>query len=62
MKPVALVLAHAHDAGANAVAAYLARGDDAPGVRVVRPEALGVARWSHRVDAHGCASTRIVPP
>jgi hypothetical protein len=61
MKQV-LVLAHAADAGAAAVAAQLQRtlGDDV--VRVVRPEALGVARWSHRVDARGRASTRVRIP
>lgn len=54
-----LILAHAGDAGAAAVAAQLARTPGAPRVRLVRPEALTLARWSHRLPAHGAALTRI---
>src|SRR5262249_31759455 len=31
-------------------------------VGVARPEVLSLARWSHRVDAHGRASTRVALP
>jgi hypothetical protein len=58
---VVLVLAHAADAGAAAVAAWLARESGPQAVRIVRPEALSLSRWSQRVDARGRASTRIVP-
>lgn len=57
-----LVLAHAADLGAMAVAARLAGRLGRAGVRVVRPEILSLARWSHRVDSRGRASTRIALP
>lgn len=51
-----LILAHALDAGAHDVAAVLA---PILGRRltVLRPEWLGQARWSQRIDAHGNART-----
>src|SRR5882672_3879945 len=58
MKQV-LVLAHATDAGAASVAAELRRRLGTDAVRTVRPEALGAAACSNRVDAHGRASTRV---
>jgi len=57
-----IVLAHAHDAGAAAVAAALARRAGRAIVDVVRPEALGVARWSHHVDPGGHVTTRLTLP
>jgi hypothetical protein len=50
------ILAHGLDAGANAVAGWLA---PALGRRltVLRPEWLGQARWSQRIDAGGRAHT-----
>jgi hypothetical protein len=54
-----VVLAHAADAGAASVVAALRVRLGNGGVRVVRPEALGVAKWSHRVDTRGRAATRI---
>lgn len=62
MTGLVLVIAHAGDAGASAVAAWLANELGAERVGVARPEALSLARWSHRVDAQGRASTRIVLP
>lgn len=60
--PLALVLAHAGDAGARGVAIDL-EGKLGPGtVRVLRPELLALARWSHRVDARGQARTRLALP
>jgi hypothetical protein len=58
----ALVLAHATDAGAASVAAWLGREVGADIVRTVRPEALSLARWTHHIDAYGHASTRVVLP
>jgi len=57
-----LVLAHAADAGAASVAARLAELCGRERVRRLTPEALGLARWSHRVDARGRASTTLVSP
>ena len=57
-----LILAHASDPGANAVAAHCGQEPGATPVRIVRPELLGLAHWSHRVDAHGRASTRLSFP
>jgi hypothetical protein len=57
-----LILAHAADAGAASVAARLAELCGRERVRRLAPEALGLARWSHRVDARGRASTTLVPP
>ncbi len=61
MKQV-LVIAHATDAGAASVAARLRRELGAQAVHLVRPEALSLARWSHRVDEHGHASTNVTLP
>ena len=58
----ALVIAHATDAGAASVAARLRSGLGAEAVHVVRPEVLSLARWSHRVDEHGRASTDMTLP
>jgi len=57
---IALLLAHATDAGAASVAAWLAREVGPGRVRMIRPEALSLASWTHEIDAHGRSSTRIV--
>ncbi len=57
-----LILAHATDWGAESVASCLAQRRGPHAVRLVRPELLSLASWSHRVDAHGRASTRLVVP
>ena len=54
-----LILAHAGDQGAQLVAAHLAAQVGPEGVCVLRPETLGLARWSHRVDRDGRTHTRI---
>jgi hypothetical protein len=54
-----LILAHAGDQGAQLVAAQLAAHIGPEGVSVLRPEMLGVARWSHRVNRDGGTVTRI---
>ncbi|BDT68111.1 hypothetical protein os1_22930 [Comamonadaceae bacterium OS-1] len=61
---IILVLAHASDAGAASVAASVRNLLAGAPVEVwtVRPESLGLAAWSHTVDAHGCAHTRLVLP
>jgi hypothetical protein len=57
-----VLLAHASDAGAASLALRL-RGRLGPAaVVVVRPEALSLATWTHRVDEHGHASTRLSLP
>ncbi|HVP53583.1 MAG TPA: hypothetical protein VMU45_01210 [Candidatus Eisenbacteria bacterium] len=61
MKQV-LVIAHATDAGAALVAARLRSELGAQAVHMVRPEVLSLARWSHRVDEHGRASTHLTLP
>jgi hypothetical protein len=53
-----VILAHSSDAGAQLVASGLG----ASSVRVLQPEALSIARWSHRVDSRGRAVTRIAWP
>jgi hypothetical protein len=58
-----VILAHAHDAGAATVARLLAErwgGDDA--VVRLRPELLGLSRWSQRVDPAGRVSTLLRTP
>lgn len=60
--PTVVVLADSRDPGATAVAAAVARRAGAECVAVVRPVELVHARWSHRVDPAGAASTRIVLP
>jgi hypothetical protein len=57
-----LILAHATDSGAESVAALAVRRLGPHAVRMVRPEVLGVASWSHRVDPRGKAATRILLP
>lgn len=56
-----IILAHAHDAGAAPVAAVVGHRAGCA-IVVVRPEALGVARWSHHVDPYGRATTRLTLP
>ena len=51
-----MILAHALDAGAQAVAAVLAPSLG-PRLTLLRPEWLGQARWSQRIDARGRAHT-----
>lgn len=62
MTAAVVVLAHATDAGAASVAAWLAREFGPQAVRIVRPEALSLSRWSQRVDTRGRASTRVALP
>ena len=38
---------------------YLSDGVGASRVRVVRPETLALARWTHRIDGRGTATTRV---
>jgi hypothetical protein len=57
-----LILAHATDLGARSVAARLSSGPDPPPVRTVRPDLLGLAGWSHRVDPAGKAFTQVSLP
>lgn len=57
-----VILAHATDPGAGSVAARLSSGPDPPSVRIVRPELLSLARWSHTVDSAGQASTELTLP
>jgi hypothetical protein len=54
-----LILAHAADSGAESVAALMRRKLGAGSVRVVRPEMLSLASWSHRVDSRGTARTSV---
>jgi hypothetical protein len=58
---IILVLAHATDAGAASVAAWLAREHGAEAVRTLRPEVLSLARWSQHIDPHGRSSARLAP-
>jgi hypothetical protein len=51
-----LILAHGLDAGAHGVAGHLAPVLG-PRLTVLRPEWLGQARWSQRIDARGSART-----
>jgi hypothetical protein len=51
-----LILAHALDAGAHGVAAHIAPVLG-PRLTVLRPEWLGQAHWSQRIDARGSART-----
>ena len=44
------------------MAAWLSREFGPRAVRVLRPEALSLSRWSQRIDVHGRASTRIALP
>jgi hypothetical protein len=57
-----LILAHATDSGADSVAACLTHRLGQQAVRLVRPELLSLASWSHRVDAHGRATSRLTWP
>lgn len=57
-----LILAHATDSGAGSVAARLMDRLGPGRVRVVRPESLSLAKWSHRVDRQGRANTYLVVP
>lgn len=68
MSALVLVLAHAADAGAASVAASvhsMLREDSvclAVDVWTVRPASLSQAIWSHHVDDHGHAETRLTLP
>lgn len=62
MNQVVIVLAHAIDSGAESVATLMTQRLGADSVRVVRPEVLSLARWSHRVNASGRAATRLQLP
>lgn len=53
-----LILAHAFDHGASAVADVLSHHLGSQ-LTVLRPEWLGQAQWSHRVSSQGRAQTRI---
>jgi hypothetical protein len=57
-----VILAHPHDNGAAAWAATAAARLGSEAVTVLRPEALGLARWSHRIDSQGRAATRLTTP
>lgn len=57
-----VILAHATDSGAESVAAALMQQLGPQAVRIVRPETLSLASWSHRVDSTGHATTRVTPP
>ena len=57
-----VILAHATDSGAESVAASLVQRLGPQAVRIVRPETLSLASWSHRVDSTGRATTRVTPP
>jgi hypothetical protein len=57
-----VILAHATDSGAESVAAALMQRLGPQAVRIVRPETLSLASWSHRVDSTGRATTRVTPP
>jgi hypothetical protein len=62
MNRCVLVLAHAADAGAASVAGRLASALGPERVRLMRPEALTLAKWTHRVTDRGQASTRLEAP
>jgi hypothetical protein len=62
MTRIVVILAHAGDAGAGLVAGWLARKFGSQAVRIVRPEMLSLAQWSHRVDARGHATSRVAWP
>lgn len=57
-----VILAHTTDSGAESVAARLTLKFGSRAVRIVRPEMLSLARWSHRVDSSGRATTRLTLP
>jgi len=62
MTRAVLILAHATDSGAELVAEALMRDFGSHAVRIVRPEMLSLASWSHRVNSRGRASTRLALP
>jgi len=62
MKGAFVVLAHAADSGAESVARSLVTRHGFDAVRIVRPEVLSVASWSHRIDSTGKVSTRVTLP
>jgi hypothetical protein len=62
MTGAVIVLAHASDLGAGLVAEWLAGEVGVEAVRIVRPEALSLAQWSHRVDRVGRATTSVTWP
>jgi hypothetical protein len=62
MTSAIVVLSHAIDSGAESVAASLVQRFGPQAVRIVRPEMLSLASWSHRVDSNGQAMTRLTLP
>ncbi|MFE0653419.1 hypothetical protein ACFVZH_33105 [Streptomyces sp. NPDC059534] len=62
MRGTLLLLAAPGDGGAAAVAAALSDRDGHAGVLTLTPADLARARWSHRVNGRGEASTRIALP
>ncbi|MBO0654504.1 hypothetical protein J1792_17455 [Streptomyces triculaminicus] len=62
MSRAVVVLADVWDAGASAVASAVAGRLGDGRVIAVRPEDLARARWTHRVDARGVATTRLSLP
>lgn len=59
---IVLIIAHATDAGAASVALRLTSRLGIGNVVTLRPESMGVLRWSHRVDGRGRAKTQIALP
>ena len=62
MTGVVVILAHASDTGAGLVAERLAGRIGLQAVRIIRPETLSLAQWSHRVAMDGRATTRVAWP
>ena len=59
---IVLVIAHATDAGAASVALRLTSRLGIGKVVTLRPESMGVLRWSQRVDGRGRATTQVALP
>ena len=62
MSDKVVILAHATDSAAEPVAARLIERLGPQNVRIIRPETLSLARWSHHVDSKGHATTRVAWP
>lgn len=62
MSKRAVVLAHTHDVGASAIAARLSSMLGTRNVTMVRPEMLGLARWSHHLGSTSGAQTCLTLP
>ena len=54
-----VVLAHSGDTAAAAIAARVSAAMGPEAVVLLRPEQLGLARWSHRVNSSGAAATEL---